>query len=248
VAAEHLLIDLGNSRLKWALFDGTGLGAVHALWHRERSLTDLLEPAWQHIAPARVIACSVAGRQRDEQLRDWVATRWSLAIDFFSSEDAYPGMRSGYADPAHLGNDRWLGCIAGFQRCRGNVGIIDAGSAITIDWVDANGQHQGGWILPGLQTMGHCLLQRTAIPDTDFRFDGLAAGKDTPSCIGQGALLACLGALNLAMAQTPPDTCWLLTGGDAATISRHLQPAHQVIDHLLLEGLALISHDETSTP
>lgn len=238
---DCLLVDLGNSRLKWALLEQGRMGPVAAISHRDFSLVALLQQHWQGLRPARVIICSVAGAERDQQLRQWIKQNWHISPFFFTSTYPYPGMRNGYVQPEKLGNDRWLGCIAAFQRCQGAVALVDAGTAITLDLVDAQGQHQGGWIIPGLNGMGQCLQQTTAISDTQARVDQLAPGKDTASCIGQGALLACLGLLESAASRSGADYHWLLTGGDAPNLSPQLRLQHEVVDHLLLDGLALIA-------
>jgi type III pantothenate kinase len=243
VAPDCLLVDLGNSRLKWALLESDQaavLGPVEAISHRDLDLASLLQQHWQGLRPRRAIICSVAGAERDQQLRQWIKQTWGISPFFFTSSYAYPGMRNGYAQPEKLGNDRWLGCIAAHQRCQGPVALVDAGTAITLDLVDGQGQHQGGWIIPGLASMGRCLLQNTAIAATDFASTDLSPGRDTASAIGQGALLACLGAIELVAQRHTPGYSWLLTGGDAEQIAPLLGFDHQRIDHLLLQGLTLI--------
>ncbi|MBF0255124.1 MAG: type III pantothenate kinase [Gammaproteobacteria bacterium] len=245
MAPDCLLVDLGNSRLKWALLEAgqtNSPGPVQAISHRDLNLAALLQQHWQGLRPRRVIICSVAGAERDQQLRQWIKQTWGISPFFFTSTYAYPGMRNGYAQPEKLGNDRWLGCIAAHQRCQGPVALVDAGTAITLDLVDGQGQHQGGWIIPGLASMGRCLLQSTAITATDFASADLSPGTDTASAIGQGALLACLGLLESAAARADANYRWLLTGGDAACLSPLLRLEHEVVEQLLLEGLALIAH------
>lgn len=246
MAAETLLLDIGNTRIKWALLSKRQRGAANALAHRDRNLTEILDERWQDLHPNLTVACSVAPAATERQLTDWIMANWGINPFFFTSEHAFPGMRIGYPNPAEMGNDRWLAAIAAFQHCRQAVAIVDAGTAITIDLVDSGGHHRGGWILPGLETMSRCLMEKTAIPARSTVSELLTEGTSTMECIGNGAMLACIGAIERAAAIPEWQDCrWLLTGGDAERLSPQLNMNHEYMENLLLDGLELVANQKS---
>jgi type III pantothenate kinase len=247
VPADTLLIDIGNSRLKWCLLHDAQPGAVHAIDLTSTSMAAQLQHAWPTLQPARLLVCSVAQASIDRELSRWSQQHWGIAPRFFTSETPYPGMHCGYANPSQLGNDRWLAAIAAYQRCRQAVAVIDAGSAITIDLVDAQGQHQGGWILPGLVALRNALRNSTAIPPFSATIGDMTPGTTTDHCIANGILLACVGALEKA-GSAWRDHHWILSGGDARTLSPHLNLPHETVDNLLMEGLAHLACMDDPTP
>jgi type III pantothenate kinase len=164
-----LLVDAGNSRLKWALlrkpyrrgqeFAGQGVVELSALrssvaWSR------LLKRAKN---PDLIYACNVAGPAIERQIRA-ASKRAGLAAPHFArSEVAAAGVRNGYPDPWRLGVDRWVGLIgAHHEHPEKNICLVGLGTAMTIDLLMANGQHVGGCIVPGPRLMIESLLEHTA--------------------------------------------------------------------------------------
>ena len=149
-----LLVDLGNSRLKWVWLEAGRVGQAAALSHRAEDLRRQLDTGWGRMsAPGRVMLASVANSQRTEAFRAWVKGRWGLTVEQVYSRDKALGVTNAYAEPRHLGVDRWLALIAVHRRFPGPACIVDCGSAITIDGLAADGRHLGGLILPGLAMM-----------------------------------------------------------------------------------------------
>src|SRR5262249_50802807 len=115
------------------------------------------------------------------------------------------GVRCAYADPSRLGVDRWVAVLAAHHLAPGAACVIDAGTAVTFDAVDARGQRLGGLILPGPRLLASALDRNTdAIGATHApgaRPLGLdLLGKDTDTAVGNGAMLALTGALERAIA------------------------------------------------
>lgn len=247
MANDCLLIDLGNSRIKWARATAGQRGQAHASPYAPGGLEPILDQHWGgQSPPQRVLLCRVAAPEVEHELRQWLARHWRVSPFHFTSEFPVLGMRSGYRDRAALGDDRWLAVVAAFGREGRAVAVIDCGSAITIDLVAADGAHRGGWILPGIRLMADCLRRGTAILPFEVGSGTLAPGGDTGACIANGALLACVGAVERAareIAAHPPwrQVKWLITGGDARLVQPWLGIPCELVEHLLLDGLLHIA-------
>jgi type III pantothenate kinase len=181
-ATSVLLVDIGNTRIKWALWQAGRLGparaAVYTDWSSDDFARHLLRQrrALRDSAPARVIVASVAGKSVFRRLATGVrrasgaATplsslrRTSIpAPEMIETSRRAAGVVTRYTEPWRLGVDRFLGVIAAHQLA-GSRGacVINAGTAVTLDLVDGRGVHRGGAILPGPRLMIESLLRRTA--------------------------------------------------------------------------------------
>ena len=235
-----LLIDIGNSRLKWALSDGRAIGAVSAHEHAG-------EPA----AVLRVLTATpvdavwiahVMGAEHEKRIVDAVQARWKLPAQFARTRAEMLGLRCAYADPARLGVDRWLMLLAAWTETRGACCVVSAGTALTLDAVTAEGRHLGGFIAPGLTPM-----LKTTLGSTRFATDDISAaytdglGQDTESCVRQGAFLAALGAIRQGLRAAGAPDKRLICGGDAAVLLPQLGPGWQRRDDLVLQGLLALA-------
>lgn len=244
-----LLLDVGNSRLKWGLLvDGiigeTGYLPLDKLGRGDASLESLLP---EKIESA--IACNVAGAKIAETLAELVAATCGVTLRFVRSSAAAGGVQNAYREPDRLGVDRWVAMIGARATTGAACLVVDAGTAITLDAIDRDGRHLGGQILPGLRLMAVALDRSTSdLPQVDTRLlrDNTAGGllaNSTEEAISRGILSAVLGAVEhvaRSIRETDPDTILLLTGGDAELIQKHLQFAATLRPHLVLEGLACL--------
>jgi len=230
-----LCLDAGNTRLKYGLFDGAG-------WHKQRALDypqldDL--PARLREKPARIVACNVAGeevRLRIEALAEQIG----VPLDWLTSSFAACGVSNGYDNPRQLGADRWAALIAARALHEGPCVVVMAGTATTIDALDANGLFRGGLILPGLTLMRAALARNTAdLPHAAGHYEPQPTNTD--DAIVSGAIHATLGAIERMRATLGADALCLLSGGAAAELAPHLDPPQRLIDNLVLEGLARYS-------
>lgn len=227
-----LCLDAGNSRLKYGLFDGAG-------WRIQGALD---YPALDKLAaqfpeqPARIVACNVAGeaiRLRIEALAGSLA----LPLEWLTSSAAACGVTNGYDNPRQLGADRWAALIAARALRAGPCVVVMAGTATTIDALDANGLFRGGLILPGLSLMRAALARNTAdLPHAAGRYTEQPTNTD--DAIVSGAIHATLGAIERTHAALGEDALCLLSGGAAAELAPHLGLPQRLIDNLVLEGLA----------
>ena len=227
-----LCLDAGNTRLKFGLRAGSEWRAQGALDYAAFDSLAQQLPA----PPTRIIACNVAGesaRQRIEAL----AARLRVPLDWLQSSAVACGVSNGYDKPQQLGADRWAALIGARALHDGPCVVVMAGTATTIDALDAQGRFRGGLILPGLALMRSALAQNTAgLPHAKGRYRALATSTD--DAIVSGALHATLGAIERVRATQENDTACLLSGGAAVELVPHMSRPYHVVDNLVLEGLA----------
>jgi type III pantothenate kinase len=237
----NLLIDIGNSRLKWAVANNRDIITGTPLNNIKINRAGLIQ-LWQAIALPDQLAISCVGAS---QLLDLVLSvaneRWpGVTIIQAKSEAQAFGVYNAYQEPEKLGVDRWLCLLVGYHNYRKALCIVDCGTAITVDVIDASGRHLGGLISPGLRLMKESLAKGTenlSMSETTCPF-GLA--KFTGAAIYNGTLSAACGLIELVLKNQPDTTQLLLTGGDAKTIAIHLSRPAIIDPDLVLRGLALM--------
>jgi type III pantothenate kinase len=238
-----LLLDVGNTRLKWALDENGRLGRVVARAHAGNPAA--LVAALPHQRPAAIWIASVVGRGVDARLAAALRARYGIAPRFAAVQKRRDGLTVAYREPQRLGVDRWLALLAGWKRVGGAFCVGGCGTALTFDAVDARGRHRGGIIAPGLRAAQTAVRQSTrfglAVLEARYR-SGL--GRDPESCVRQGALHAAAGALERLAARCCANAPRLLTGGDAPILRRALGAGWQVDPHLVLEGLCVLAAQE----
>ncbi|MDB5972868.1 MAG: type pantothenate kinase [Hydrocarboniphaga sp.] len=236
-----LLLDIGNSRIKAAVASDDGaLQVLPALAHQADAASALARIATD--APTQLWISQVLGAAAEASLIAAVQARWNRAPHFARATSEFAGLRSGYGEPARLGVDRWLAMLAARSESLGAVLVVDAGTALTADLVDASGQHRGGFIAGGLLTAQRGVLGATrfATRDTGAGYDG-GLGLDTEACVRQGAMLGCLGAIDRAADLAEGLSRRMITGGDAEILLPHLKGAWQHRPNLVLEGLLIMA-------
>lgn len=221
MADRVLLIDQGNTRLKWVV------AADGEILEQSAGRGDFDEFARACVSgldrPERVLFSSVAGRDAAKQLADFCESHWSLEARQLQSETHRGGVSNGYPEPAKLGIDRWL-AIAGAVACHGKPVVVwDLGTASTLDAVDQSGQHIGGLIYPGPSTMLNSLARDTKLSvPSDLAEAGISPGRTTAACIRNGVFAAQLGALNQFLRSAQEETGarpkLVVTGGAAGEI------------------------------
>ncbi|HEB98625.1 MAG TPA: type III pantothenate kinase [Thiotrichales bacterium] len=245
-----LLLDAGNSRLKWAFLDEAGLHEGGALDRAGAQTRDLARQAWGEMeAPEAAYVANVGGATLRRSLTAWMTRNWRITPVFVAAEAEAFGVRNAYARPEGLGVDRWLALIAARGRGKGPVAVVDAGTAITIDVLSAKGQHLGGLIVPGISLMREALAERAegigGLPSlAETPPEGLLAA-DTGSAVIGGTLYAAVAVIDRVLADVRQElganTRCFITGGDAEQLLPLLatQPRHA--PGLVLEGLAMVA-------
>jgi type III pantothenate kinase len=247
------LVDIGNTRIKWALWDGERLAQRGSAVHR--GAVDAAVRAFAAALPrevSRVVVANVAGEALAAALRAAVGARAALDLVVPSTERF--GVRCAYADPLRLGVDRWVAVLAAHALAPGVACVIQAGTAVTFDAVAADGAHLGGLILPGARLAAAALAGNTsdigATPVPAAAPRGLALlGRDTATAVGHGSMLALAGALDRAVrtvaAEVGAPTVYL-AGGDTDALAMWLETKVEPRADLVLEGLALFAAEHAS--
>ena len=236
----RLLVDAGNSRLKWRLErDGDaveqGVGRldddlpISVLAHKINGIDS-------------VAVSTVASEPKRVALQAFLQKQTGAPVTFYWAEPSRCGLANAYLDVSRMGADRWHAMYGAWATCRRGFAVVDAGSAVTVDYVDSSGRHLGGFILPGLQMMLRSLKTDAARIGFDPS-QNLATepGRSTGECVNHG--LAWLSAAMVERIHRDVQAHALadivVTGGDADRLLG-LGLRGQSRPSLVLDGLGLI--------
>ncbi len=236
-AATCLQLDMGNSGAKWRLLRDGEVAArgkyLPADWASRQALLNCaarLDQIW---------IASVAGPAAEAELAELLLGRWRVQPWFARTQASTGTLRNSYSDPALMGADRWLAMLAAWERYQRRLCVVDAGSALTIDLVDDEGRHEGGFIIPGA-----FLMERALLLDTErVRFAeqveyGLAPGTSTAEAVRHGIALAQTGALALALDRTAGTApAIVFCGGGGELLQGLLGRGGELLPDLVFEGL-----------
>lgn len=235
-----LLVDVGNTRIKWALAVSS---AAPGTWTKsgavERNELARLTEEWRGLPISRVIASNVAGSGIEAELQRAAP----MPVEWFVSTPEAAGVRNRYRDPAQLGCDRFAAAIGARALYSGRALIIaNCGTATTVDALTAGGEFIGGMILPGWRLMMEALARNTArLPFVrNGKVDATCFADNTEDAIASGCVAAQAGAIGIAceeQAKRHGGAYCIVSGGAAGFIAPHLRMPHAVVENLVLVGL-----------
>ena len=246
-----LAIDVGNTRLKWALYEAPHPQASVLASGAEflENIDRLAETSWVELAaPSRMLGCIVAGeavrRRVQEQMDLWdIAPQWVVP----SLQEA--GLRNGYDHPSRLGADRWVAMIGAWRRLLRSgpprpAVVVMVGTAVTVEAIDAQGQFLGGLILPGHGIMLRALESGTAglhVPTGEVR----PFPTNTSDALTSGGTYAIAGAVE-RMVQHVRQHCQqepacYMTGGAGWKMAPSMSLSFELVDNLIFDGLLEIA-------
>ncbi|MDE1922894.1 MAG: type III pantothenate kinase [Gammaproteobacteria bacterium] len=246
----NLVIDVGNTRLKWASVTSAGLSDQKAIVHKDAKpalWTAALFDAGHK--PERVLIANVAGERMAKMLTRSTKKTFGLKPEFVTTARDFQELTNGYLDPALLGVDRWLAVIGAWTMARCALCIVDAGTAVKVDGVDAGGRHLGGLIAPGIQMMRETLLANTsgiarAAELSSPSMSGVLA-NNTIGAVSRGAVYALAGLADRAAETVEQSTGTkprlFITGGDAGMIAAAMRTQGEIVPDLVLRGLAVLA-------
>ncbi|MEJ2309789.1 MAG: type III pantothenate kinase [Gammaproteobacteria bacterium] len=235
---RSLLVDIGNSRIKWMLADADGNTQPESIAHGGR-LPPALEKRWQSIAPPQHVLVSCVAHADIVSALETLASRlWGSDVRRLVATREHGGLVNCYDHPERLGVDRWLAMSGAHAMAEGAFCVVDAGTAMTIDVVGPGGRHQGGLIVPGLSMMIESLRAGTAMPDYAGKASPALLGCSTENAIRLGCLRA-LGALvDRVIADSELDSPRLLvTGGDATRVMPFIDSPCEHVPDLVFLGM-----------
>jgi len=249
---QHMILelDVGNSRIKWRLLAAGDLAVLktgHVSGFEELQRVTQLETV---ITMARM--CSVRGGDVNKRLEDWVREKHSVALVQATVAQSCGGVTNQYADVSRLGIDRWLAMLAAYRRAGGACMIIDSGTALTIDVVDAQGLHLGGHIIPGLKLMHSSLESNTAIRlSDDYSAYSQSLGHSTDEAVFNGTVCALLSTIKQQseLLGKADDVEIYFAGGDAELLHGLAGlKCSAIVTSLVFDGLDVACpHSDSST-
>ena len=243
-----LLLDVGNTRLKWGILDDDNIRRTGHIAHdriRELGLQELTSKLPRRVDA--VFASNVAGTSFATRLSGVVGIHCHCDVRFARSARRGWGVTNSYRQPRRMGVDRWVAMVGAWAETQAACLIVDAGTAVTIDALDDDGVHLGGQIIPGVVTMAQSLSSATSdIPLVRASAKRVANdlemfGHNTAAAVREGSQNAVVGAIERAVRTLQSngyDPTIVLTGGDASRILKSLDEALLHRPHLVLQGLA----------
>jgi type III pantothenate kinase len=253
---SFLAIDIGNTRLKWALFDAAQPGA-RMLDHGAEFLENidkLADSAWQTLRPPeRMLGCCVAGDAVKRRCEEQMEEHWPVTPHWVVATMAEAGLVNGYDHPTRLGADRWVAMIGARHRmlARGAprpMVVVMVGTAVTVEAVDTAGRFLGGFILPGHGIMLRALESGTAglhVPTGEVR----PFPTNTSDALTSGGTYAISGAIERMVqhvrAHCGAEPVCYMTGGAGWKMAPHLAGSFELVDSLIFDGLLEIARQRS---
>ncbi|TFY98946.1 type III pantothenate kinase [Ramlibacter humi] len=249
---SFLAIDIGNTRLKWALYDHARPGAAvlaqgaEFLEHIER----LAEGPWASLpAPELMLGCAVAADAVRRRAEEQVEEAWGLPAHWVHASPSESGLTNGYDHPARLGADRWVAMVGARHRMLAQgperpIVVVMVGTAVTVEAIDTGGRFLGGFILPGHGIMLRALESGTAglhVPTGEVR----EFPTNTSDALTSGGTYAIAGAVE-RMVQHVRRHCGaepacFMTGGAGWKMAPHMSVPFELVEGLIFDGLLEIA-------
>ena len=245
-----LVIDVGNTRLKWAWLTSTGLSDQQAILHRGAKpgmwRAALFESGQK---PTRVLCSNIAGLKMAKTLSRLAKKTFRVEVEIITAAAEFQGLTNGYLNPNLLGSDRWLALIGAWTKARSALCVVDVGTAVKVDSVDAAGRYLGGLIVPGIHMMREALMSKTSdIAEAAAHSTPSMAGvlaNNTLGAVSRGAVFALAGLADRTAEVIEQNTGvkpkLFITGGDAGMIIGTMRTKGEIVPDLVLQGLAVIA-------
>jgi type III pantothenate kinase len=249
---SFLAIDIGNTRLKWALYDAPRPGAATLAHGAEflENIDKLADGPWQALpAPARMLGCCVAADAVKRRVEEQMEELWDVPAHWVVASAAEAGITNGYDHPTRLGADRWVAMIGAWHRRPPGqpprpMVVVMVGTAVTVEAVDASGRFLGGFILPGHGIMLRALESGTAglhVPTGEVR----EFPTNTSDALTSGGTFAISGAIE-RMVDHVREHCGaepacIMTGGAGWKMAPYMMERFDLVESLIFDGLLEIA-------
>ncbi|WP_298933022.1 type III pantothenate kinase [uncultured Ramlibacter sp.] len=247
-----LAIDIGNTRLKWALYDAPRPGAALQAQGAEflENIDKLADGPWSAIAcPDRMLGCAVAADAIKRRVQEQMEELWDIPAQWVVASAAEAGLVNGYDHPARLGADRWVAMVGArhhllAQGAPRPLVVVMVGTAVTVEAVDADGRFLGGFILPGHGIMLRALESGTAglhVPTGEV----CEFPTNTSDALTSGGTYAIAGAIERMVQHVrrhcgAEPACYM-TGGAGWKMAPSMSVAFELVDSLIFDGLLEIA-------
>lgn len=247
-----LVLDVGNTRLKWAIYASHDLdapmlaqGAVFL-----ENIETLAETEWARLpSPSAMVGSTVAADAVRRRVEEQLEEAWDLTPRWVVSSASEAGVTNGYDHPARLGADRWVALIGARQHAERHHSakpclVVMVGTAVTVDALDSRGRFLGGCILPGHGIMLRALESGTAglhVPTGEVR----EFPTNTSDALTSGGNYAIAGAVTRMHQHLSrhegSEPVVLMTGGAAWKVEPVIEQPATIVDNLIFEGLLRVA-------
>ncbi len=250
-----LAIDIGNTRLKWALYAQPRAGAALLAQGAEflDNIGKLAEGAWQGAPrPDHMLGCTVAAEAVKRCVQEQIEECWDVAPRWVYSSAAEAGLTNGYDHPTRLGADRWVAMIGAWHRMLAQEAaprplvVVMVGTAVTVEAVDAQGRFLGGIILPGHGIMLRALEAGTAglhVPTGEVR----EFPTNTSDALTSGGTFAIAGAVERMVQHVrrhcAAEPACFMTGGAGWKMAPSMSVPFQLAESLIFDGLLQVAQE-----
>jgi type III pantothenate kinase len=241
-----LLLDIGNSSVKWALQEQEEFISSGAFRYIKNDFEqNIQENLLLSKKPSDVLVSNVAGNEIFNLLNVRVKKQWQQECWQPSVSASFNKLKNSYSDTRQMGLDRWLAMIASWEQYQSALCLVSCGTALTIDLINLEGQHLGGYIVPGIELMQRALVNNTEQINVDVKHQAsLDYAKDTQSAINNGAFLAAVSMIDHTVDKFSKEsnckpTC-IISGGMAKLIKPLLNHPFQQEPNLVLAGLSIL--------
>ena len=246
-----MLLDVGNSSVKWATESNGLLIAGGRFYYRDEGFSLAAGMAWEGLPAPQVLAvASVAGAGMEREITEWSGKNWNTTPCYIRVVRQAAGVTNAYQEPGTLGVDRWAAIVAAHHHTGNPVCVIDCGTAITLDIVDAAGNHQGGLIAPGLDMMRRSLVNGTAAIDPLPAETGALQpllSRNTIDGTSSGVMHMAGALIDRVIVETAAgyggNLEAVITGGDAERILPLLRHRPRYDRDLVLKGIAILARE-----
>ena len=244
-----LLIDIGNTRSKFALANGVGVQPAFEVDHADLTEGVLESHCSDTLKLSSAWISSVGPNSVFASIDLWISRRFKILPEKVLVSEERCGISNGYHDLEKLGVDRWVAAIGARSLHPANdLIIVDAGTAITVDWLSRNDVFEGGVIIPGYALMHSALVDNTAGIKSSVEPTQRIIGKTTHECVNSGLSFGVAGAVERIVIEMQQHINMpskvILTGGFSSTLAQNLKFDFVADQHLVLTGLAAIARSD----
>jgi type III pantothenate kinase len=256
-AMTFLAIDVGNTRLKWALYDAPTPGARMLAYGAEflENIEKLADGAWAALpAPTYMLGCIVAGEALKRRVQEQMEL-WDVRPNWVVPSTAEAGLTNGYDYPTRLGADRWVAMIGARHRMLARGGapqplvVVMVGTAVTVEAIDAQGRFLGGFILPGHGIMLRAMESGTAglhVPTGEV----CPFPTNTSDALTSGGTYAIAGAVdcmvNHVRQHCGANPVCIMTGGAGWKMAPNMSASFELVERLIFDGLLVMAQERSA--
>jgi type III pantothenate kinase len=241
-----LLLDIGNTSVNWVLQEQDKFTSDGVFNYRKDSLEkDLQDNLLLSVKPSDVLVSNVAGADVYYSLNAWVKKQWQKECWQPSVSNKFKELKNSYSDTQQMGLDRWLAMVASWEEYKTALCLVGCGTALTIDVINTDGEHLGGYIIPGIELMQRALVSSTEqINVTAKNQASLAYANDTQTAVNNGTFLAAVSMIDRVLDKFSKESksqpkC-IISGGMAESIKPLLGHAFEYKQNLVLTGLSML--------